>query len=578
MTAPLDSIPVLTPVPASKPPKSPTFENTGSETFDHFSTRFLPPTPRASPVFVADPVPVPVHLVDDPTSPDSEFGSFVSGPTLHDPLSDALLESEPSTASQAFFEDTKSRAENNRGLLDELLLHEDEPLYFVKDEEQRTTSPDPEEHLLPSERPNRYIDDQLSDLDFDYFSKLPAATPAPVPVPTLHKRASSSSSSFSFLRSSATRPTLAPPLASKSSSDDAPGHEQFHPSSPPASSSYASLATISKSSGAKWVASLLPTVVSSPTGIHFPHTSSSADSLSESVVLPPQRAPALKHFTPFAPSHSQSEPAPTGAPGFRGGASYDWDRGFSRALEHDLGVDRSKQVVDDPSVKVLGSAKVDVSRNGNGNGHGHGVGVLLEKSMVGLINLVGRREGTTPVLMPELMSLIHPHLPALLRLSRQWSLLYSLDQHGISLNTLYSRCEPPASTRVPHPKGALVVIQDSGNMVFGVWLADGLRRSTRGSYYGGGESFLWRYSPSAGKFNVYKWTGRNDYVALCEDGFISFGGGDGHYGLYLDDSLFDGSSARCPTFDNDPLCSGSPSKSRNVDFECVGLEVWGVGP
>jgi len=34
--------------------------------------------------------------------------------------------------------------------------------------------------------------------------------------------------------------------------------------------------------------------------------------------------------------------------------------------------------------------------------------------------------------------------------------------------------------------------------------------------------------------DVYKWTGQNDYVALSESEFISFGCGDGHYGLYLD--------------------------------------------
>jgi hypothetical protein len=54
---------------------------------------------------------------------------------------------------------------------------------------------------------------------------------------------------------------------------------------------------------------------------------------------------------------------------------------------------------------------------------------------------------------------------------------------------------------------------------------------------------------------------------------------DGRYGLYLDDTLLDGSSARCPTFDNEPLCSSSGAKKGgNVTFECVGLEVWAVGP
>jgi hypothetical protein len=50
-------------------------------------------------------------------------------------------------------------------------------------------------------------------------------------------------------------------------------------------------------------------------------------------------------------------------------------------------------------------------------------------------------------------------------------------------------------------------------------------------------SFLWEYhhhhasSKEAedgleeDNVDVYKWTGKNDYVALCEPGFISFGGG-----------------------------------------------------
>jgi len=53
---------------------------------------------------------------------------------------------------------------------------------------------------------------------------------------------------------------------------------------------------------------------------------------------------------------------------------------------------------------------------------------------------------------------------------------------------------------------------------------------------------------------------------------------DGHYGLYLDDALFEGSSAPCPTFDNEPLCSPGPKKGSTVEFECVGVEVWAMGP
>ncbi|KAG8718266.1 oxidation resistance protein 1 [Ceratobasidium sp. 394] len=77
---------------------------------------------------------------------------------------------------------------------------------------------------------------------------------------------------------------------------------------------------------------------------------------------------------------------------------------------------------------------------------------------------------------------------------------------------------------------------------------------------------------------VFKWTGKNDYVRLCESDFISFGGGNGKFGLYLDSALLGGESASCPTFDNEILCSrpeGTPA-SGTVKFECVGIEAWGI--
>jgi hypothetical protein len=42
--------------------------------------------------------------------------------------------------------------------------------------------------------------------------------------------------------------------------------------------------------------------------------------------------------------------------------------------------------------------------------------------------------------------------------------------------------------------------------------------------------FLWRYVE--GKLDVYKWTGKNDYVALCEPEYLSFGGGCVHFLFY----------------------------------------------
>ena len=111
---------------------------------------------------------------------------------------------------------------------------------------------------------------------------------------------------------------------------------------------------------------------------------------------------------------------------------------------------------------------------------------------------------------------LRPFLPALARLPKQWTLLYSLDQHGISLNTLYTRCQDFRGS-------VLFVVRDSGERVFGAWMGEGIHMS-KGGYYGSGESFLWQMV-GKDRLRVFKWTGRNDYVALCEPDYISFGGG-----------------------------------------------------
>jgi hypothetical protein len=129
-------------------------------------------------------------------------------------------------------------------------------------------------------------------------------------------------------------------------------------------------------------------------------------------------------------------------------------------------------------------------------------------------------------------------LPALPRLARRWDLLYSLDQHGISLRTLYARCSEP--TRKGGPRPALLIVKDAPGDSFGAFVGEGIHPSPA-NYYGGGESyvqlvfqmsfhsraftprFLWRADGNV--THVFRWTGRNDYVALCDTDSISFGGG-----------------------------------------------------
>ncbi|KAF8462510.1 TLD-domain-containing protein [Gautieria morchelliformis] len=236
----------------------------------------------------------------------------------------------------------------------------------------------------------------------------------------------------------------------------------------------------------------------------------------------PHGVPLLTHSSPFA---SQVYVPPSGAPGLAG--DHQWNKAGFEFEEHDT---RPRKV-----------------------------------------ELTGRRDSTTPFLTSHLADKIRTHLPALPRLAKSWSLLYSLDQHGVSLQTFYARC----AVRVA---GTLIAIRDSEDRIFGACMSEQMRLSP-GAYYGSGDSFLWKTVTHREQesVEVFKWTGKNDYVLLCEASFISFGGGEGKYGLYLDANLIDGSSARCPTFDNPILCATARADgNKTVPFECVGIESWGV--
>ena len=63
----------------------------------------------------------------------------------------------------------------------------------------------------------------------------------------------------------------------------------------------------------------------------------------------------------------------------------------------------------------------------------------------------------------------------------------------------------------------------------------------------------------------------NDYMIFCEPSYLSVGGGDGRYGLWLDGVLERGVSSASLTFGNEGL------SEEGEKFEVVGVEVWGVG-
>lgn len=247
----------------------------------------------------------------------------------------------------------------------------------------------------------------------------------------------------------------------------------------------------------------------------------------------------------------------------------------------------------------------------------------------------------TKTLAEEIRLLVPPRL----QLCEEWNLVYSLVQDGVSLGTMYKKCDDLRGLR----NGYVLVVKDGDGGIFGAYLTDAPHPSPH--YFGTGECFLWRASvlnpssvslanlpppPSADttnmvrhttigasrtptalsprdtntsfqshtssslispshstsslapptprtpstsgvstperiRFKAFPYSGVNDYLMQCESGFLSVGGGDGHYGLWLDDNFERGISSHCLTFGNEPL------SEEGQKFDIMGVELWSIG-
>ncbi|XP_065678047.1 nuclear receptor coactivator 7 isoform X3 [Hydra vulgaris] len=139
-----------------------------------------------------------------------------------------------------------------------------------------------------------------------------------------------------------------------------------------------------------------------------------------------------------------------------------------------------------------------------------------------------------------------------------WELVYSTSVHGISLLTLYRNFQSYESP-------ALIIIKDEKDVVFGSFLSEPPKISD--GFYGNGESMLFSFKDR--KLKIYKWSGKNNFFIKGSKNSFVIGGGDGIFGLWLDEDLDRGRSHSCRTFDNLTL-------SGNEDFKCAGLEAWGM--
>ncbi|KAG7987518.1 hypothetical protein I3843_03G137900 [Carya illinoinensis] len=154
-------------------------------------------------------------------------------------------------------------------------------------------------------------------------------------------------------------------------------------------------------------------------------------------------------------------------------------------------------------------------------------------------------------------SVLYASLPALVQ-GRQWLLLYSTWRHGKSLSTLYRRS-------MLWPGLSLLVVGDRKGAVFGGLVEAPLRPTSERKYQGSNSTFV--FTTRSGDPVIFRPTGLNRYFTLCSNEFLALGGG-GHFALYLDGDLLNGSSSVSETY-------GNPCLAQSEDFEVKEVELWG---
>ncbi|VEU24253.1 DEKNAAC105344 [Brettanomyces naardenensis] len=214
------------------------------------------------------------------------------------------------------------------------------------------------------------------------------------------------------------------------------------------------------------------------------------------------------------------------------------------------------------------------------------------------LKLKGYKLSTKRKLMtPELAEDLRQNIPSVLQISHSWTLRYSLEQDGTSLNTLYAKCEPQVGENVRRRRGYFMVVMDSHGDRFGAYLNDYLRPQDGRHYYGNGDCFLWKTERTKVKklkkqedklidlgsdeeeyeerdsevlrLKVFPYTSINDFIIYSNHEFISIGSGNGKFGLWIDSSFVQGATDSVETFGNEPL-------SRDRKFSILGLEIWKV--
>mmetsp|Transcript_22352 Transcript_22352/g.51547 ORF Transcript_22352/g.51547 Transcript_22352/m.51547 type:complete len:366 (-) Transcript_22352:162-1259(-) len=144
-----------------------------------------------------------------------------------------------------------------------------------------------------------------------------------------------------------------------------------------------------------------------------------------------------------------------------------------------------------------------------------------------------------------------------------WTRLYSLARDGDSFFTFLRK--------VKGFQHSLLVVRTTKGSLFGGY-ADSpweVQSQTSPEFFGSAQACLYRIDGDEVK--VYKWSGANRYLQFLDSSakMVAFGGGGGSFGLCVERDFQVGSTDRCVTFENEPLCPDTNFEI--VDVECYGF-------
>ncbi|CAF0821902.1 unnamed protein product [Adineta steineri] len=139
----------------------------------------------------------------------------------------------------------------------------------------------------------------------------------------------------------------------------------------------------------------------------------------------------------------------------------------------------------------------------------------------------------------------------------QPSLVFTTEEHGFRLQTLLNK--------IDEIEYSILIIKATNGEIFGAFCAGLWSDRHKRAYFGFGETFLFTLVPKQIK---YSWVGqqhddsnrqnqaKREMFLYVNNEKLVIGGGNGD-GLCIDQSLCEGLTTHCDTFNNEPLCSQS---------------------